>query len=224
MASTRLLRQLLVNGHDRCEWRLRRTPTRDSAWSCLRKWKLADYQVLILPSGCVRHCAIMILWMDSVVRAPRESPEGDPDPSSSRCPPFLTLCRFLCVRVTRLMCVRQARLQLLPAFGLCTSLRHPFFTRWAVPCVQDRVQSTHSNRARYTVLLPASGHPFRHLPPGTRLRAPATGHASIDPLAECGQMPRVMFGPCAPRSSSLCLEQREGCQVWSDAHFRWGTV
>ena len=43
-------------------------------------------------------------------------------------------------------------------------------------------------------------------------------------LSRCGHMPRVMFGPWAPRSSSLYLEQREGRQVWSDAHFLRRTV
>ena len=45
------------------------------------------------------------------------------------------------------------------------------------------------------------------------------------PLAECGRAThRVISKPSAPRSSSLCTEQREGCQAWNNTHLRRNTV
>ena len=43
------------------------------------------YQVLLSPSGCIRHCALMILLAGSPARAPSESPESDHDRTSSCC-------------------------------------------------------------------------------------------------------------------------------------------
>ena len=49
-------------------------------------------------------------------------------------------------------------------------------------------------------------------------RAPTRPCSKQGPAGECGHAQRVMSKPWAPRGSSHCSEQRDGCQVWSDAH------
>ena len=58
------------------------------------------YQVLLSPSGCIRHRAIMILLAGSPVRAPSESPEGDYDRA------IHTAQAGICKTLQFLLCVR----------------------------------------------------------------------------------------------------------------------
>ena len=153
---------------------------RGTSWSCLRKWKPAHYQLLISPSGCRRHCAIMIFWMGRAVRAPRQSPEGnyDPHPNSSfgdftgvsyvrvlsRCPSLLA---FLQISVCPRHTVDVRATGAITAFS---SLRAVHVTAPPVrSSVRMHSQSAHSpriHRSSSCLRASASGHP----PPGMQAR------------------------------------------------------
>ena len=56
--------------------RVLRRPAEDSATGSRLGARSIHYQLLLSPSACIRHCALMILLAGSPARAPSESPES----------------------------------------------------------------------------------------------------------------------------------------------------